>query len=154
MFYPPPCDKKVTTMLIGSPITKDATYTTSLDPAAAHDQVLTALTGNGYKRIDDQGATIHADHGSKATFRLGAVSGWVGDVADFSGSDNYPISIDVTFAPRGSGTEVHVHAESYKPPNLITVPKRGPMAKRWRAACDAACDTVASALDAPDGSTA
>jgi len=28
----------------------------------------------------------------------------------------------------------------------MTVPKRGPMAKRWRAACDAACETVAQAL--------
>ena len=138
-------------MLFGSPITKDATLSTTLEPAAAHDQVLGALTANGYKRIDDQGSQIHADHGSKTAFRLGAVSGWVGDATTFSGSDNYPISIDVTFSPSGSGTEVHVHAESYKPPNLITVPKRGPMAKRWRAACDAACDTVARALEAPDG---
>jgi len=113
--------------------------------------VLTALTAHDYRRIDDQGDSVHADHGSKAAFRLGAVSGWVGDAADFSGSDNYPISIDVTFSPKGSGTEVHVHAGSDKPPNLVTVPKRGPMATRWRAACDTACNVVSRALEAPDG---
>ena len=104
------------------------------------------MTANNFKHIDDRGGRIHAEHGAKGTFRLGAFSGDVGLAAEFSGSDIYPISVDITFTAQGSGTVVGVHAESYKPPNLITVPKRGPMAKRWRAACDAACETVAKAL--------
>lgn len=133
-------------MLLGSPITKDATFTTDADPATAHELVLAALTANNFKHIDDRSGRIHAEHGDKGRFRLGAISGDVGLVDVFSGSDIYPISVDITFTAQGSGTVVEVHAESYKPPNLITVPKRGRMAKRWRAACDAACETVAKAL--------
>ena len=136
-------------MLLGSPITKDDTFTTDADPATAHQLVLAALTANNFKHIDDRGGRIHAEHGDKTTFRLGAISEDVGLAAAFSGSDIYPISVDITFTAQGSGTVVGVHAESYKPPNLITVPKRGPMAKRWRAACDAACETVAKALGPP-----
>jgi hypothetical protein len=133
-------------MLIGSPISKDETFTTSLDPAAAHDRVLEALTQNKYRRIDDEGSEIHAEHGNKTAMRIGAISGDVGLIVDYAKANTYPISIDVVFTPHGSGTEVRVHAESYKPPGFMTVPKRGPMAKRWRAACDAACETVAQAL--------
>jgi hypothetical protein len=135
-------------MLVGSPISSDRTVTTPLDPATAHRRLHDALLAKGYDHVSDgDSGDLTAEHGNRNLFRFAGVSETV-ELATvfFAKADTYPISVDVAFQPAGSGTEVAVHAESYKPPGFITNPKHGPEATKWRQACDAAVTLIVDAL--------
>ena len=135
-------------MLVGSPISSDRTVTTPLDPATAHRRLHDALLAAGYDHVSDSDeGDLTAQHGDRNLFRFSGVSDTIGlATAFFMKADSYPISVDVGFQPAGSGTEVTVHAESYKPPGYVTSPKHGPEGTKWRQACDGAVTLIVDAL--------
>jgi hypothetical protein len=116
--------------------------------AQAHDRVLSALTSHGYSAVEDSAEEITAQHGQVALFTYGTIASDITLVLIASPSEEYPVSVDVSFHDVDGGTQVSVNARYIKPVTFMGAPAFGPMNRKWHEACDAAVATVVESLAA------
>lgn len=128
-------------------ITSAKSFGVSVDVSAAHDRVLAALNVNGYAKVEDRAEEITAQHGQVALFVYGTVAGDVTLALVSSPSEQYPISVDVSFHETEDGSQVSVNASYIKPVTFLGAPAFGPMSRKWHEACDAAVSTVVDSLE-------
>ncbi len=114
----------------------------------AHDHVLAALSSSGYSAVDDRADEITAQHGQVALFVYGTIASDITIALAVSPSEEYPVSVDVSFHEIEGGTQVSVTARFMKPITFMGAPAFGPMNRKWHEACDAAVATVVESLAA------
>jgi hypothetical protein len=128
-------------------ITSAKSFAVTVPITEAHDRVLAALNTQGYSKVEDRPEEIKAQHGEVAFFVYGTVSSDITIALAASPSEQYPISVDLSFHEIDGGSQVSVNASYIKPITFLGAPAFGPMSRKWHEACDAAVATVVNSLD-------